>query len=149
MAVKTKLHTRWFKYDQDKLWLVYTQIVPVIFEPPCTFYSSKSQQAKKGTDQLCISAPYFWNTSHHWHTPQSFNGPKNSYKRVHREKSLYLHWIQTLIIQPARHHFHELDWVLWIWQNCCSRQEILPELHIFVADPQVNLPKTVCRINAK
>jgi hypothetical protein len=26
---------RWFKYDRDKLWLVYTQIVPVIFEPPC------------------------------------------------------------------------------------------------------------------
>ena len=27
--------TRWFKYDRDKLWLVYTQIVPVIFEQPC------------------------------------------------------------------------------------------------------------------
>jgi hypothetical protein len=27
--------TRWFKYDRDKLWLVYTQIVPVMFEPPC------------------------------------------------------------------------------------------------------------------
>jgi hypothetical protein len=31
------LTTRWFKYDRDKLWLVYTQIVPVIFEPPCTW----------------------------------------------------------------------------------------------------------------
>jgi hypothetical protein len=31
----THTHTRWFKYDRDKLWLVYTQIVPVIFEPPC------------------------------------------------------------------------------------------------------------------
>jgi hypothetical protein len=29
------LYTRWFKNNQDKLWLVYTQIVPVIFEPPC------------------------------------------------------------------------------------------------------------------
>jgi hypothetical protein len=29
--------TRWFKYDWDKLWLVYTQIVPVIFEPPCSY----------------------------------------------------------------------------------------------------------------
>jgi hypothetical protein len=29
------LSTRWFKYNRDKLWLVYTQIVPVIFEPPC------------------------------------------------------------------------------------------------------------------
>jgi hypothetical protein len=28
-------NTRWFKYDRDKLWLVYTHIVPVIFEPPC------------------------------------------------------------------------------------------------------------------
>ena len=27
--------TRWFKYDREKLWLVYTQSVPVIFEPPC------------------------------------------------------------------------------------------------------------------
>jgi hypothetical protein len=30
------INTRWFKYDREKLWLVYTQIVPVIFEPPCT-----------------------------------------------------------------------------------------------------------------
>ena len=29
------ISTRWLKYDQDKLWLVYTQIVSVIFEPPC------------------------------------------------------------------------------------------------------------------
>jgi hypothetical protein len=25
------------QYDRDKLWLVYTQSVPVIFEPPCTY----------------------------------------------------------------------------------------------------------------
>jgi hypothetical protein len=30
-------NTRWFKYDRDKLWLVYTQIVPAIFKPPCTY----------------------------------------------------------------------------------------------------------------
>jgi hypothetical protein len=30
------LDTRWFKYDRDKLWLVYTQSVRVIFEPPCS-----------------------------------------------------------------------------------------------------------------
>jgi hypothetical protein len=29
--------TGWFKYDRDKLWLVYTQSVPVVFEPPCTY----------------------------------------------------------------------------------------------------------------
>jgi hypothetical protein len=34
-------NTRWFKYDRDKLWLVYTQIVPVIFEPPCTLQNNK------------------------------------------------------------------------------------------------------------
>ena len=27
--------TRWFKHDRDKLWLVYTLIVPVMSEPPC------------------------------------------------------------------------------------------------------------------
>jgi hypothetical protein len=31
------IYIRWFKYDCDKLWLVYTQIVPVIFEPPCVY----------------------------------------------------------------------------------------------------------------
>jgi hypothetical protein len=34
---KLVFNTRWYKYDRDKLWLVYTQIVPVIFEPPCMF----------------------------------------------------------------------------------------------------------------
>jgi hypothetical protein len=33
--------TRWFKYDRDKLWLIYTQSVPVIFEPPCMFEEHK------------------------------------------------------------------------------------------------------------
>jgi hypothetical protein len=33
------LCTRWFRYDRDKLWLVYTQIVPVIFELPCILNS--------------------------------------------------------------------------------------------------------------
>ena len=33
------ISTRWFKYDRDKLWRVYTQSVPVIFEPPCIFNS--------------------------------------------------------------------------------------------------------------
>jgi hypothetical protein len=33
--VPSEVYRRWFKYDRDKLWLVYTQIVPVIFEPPC------------------------------------------------------------------------------------------------------------------
>ena len=36
-SVKELSCTRWFKYDRDKLWLVYTQSVPVIFEPPCIY----------------------------------------------------------------------------------------------------------------
>jgi hypothetical protein len=36
---RQKYYTRWFKYDRDKLWLVYTQIVPDIFEPPCIYLS--------------------------------------------------------------------------------------------------------------
>jgi hypothetical protein len=39
------VNTRWFKYDRDKLWLVYTQIVPVIFEPPCTVKKAEAFQA--------------------------------------------------------------------------------------------------------
>jgi hypothetical protein len=35
--INTHWNTRWFKYDQDKLWPVHTQSVPVIFEPPCMF----------------------------------------------------------------------------------------------------------------
>ena len=64
-------NTRWFKYDRDKLWLVYTKSVPVIFEPPCTFPSickntarrtewssytpcrSKNAPAKKNISQTC------------------------------------------------------------------------------------------------
>jgi hypothetical protein len=39
LCTKCKGHydTRWFKYYRDKLWLVYTQSVPVIFEPSCIF----------------------------------------------------------------------------------------------------------------
>jgi hypothetical protein len=33
------------QYDRDKLWLVYTQIVPVIYEPPCTVNYQDLQQA--------------------------------------------------------------------------------------------------------
>jgi hypothetical protein len=46
--IKTKLqvngNTRWFKYDRDKLWLVYTQSVPVIFEPPCIIEETENFQ---------------------------------------------------------------------------------------------------------
>jgi len=28
-------NTRWFKYDRDWCRQIYTQVVPVIFEPPC------------------------------------------------------------------------------------------------------------------
>ena len=31
---EVSIHTKWFKYDREKLWLLYTQIVPVIYEPP-------------------------------------------------------------------------------------------------------------------
>ena len=60
MKIQTTLYyiTRWFKYDRDKLWLVYTQSVPVIFEPPCilqnyftimtSFYSLESECQRFG-----------------------------------------------------------------------------------------------------
>ena len=37
-----RICTRWFKYDRDKLWLIYTQSVPVIFEPSCTKIDGQS-----------------------------------------------------------------------------------------------------------
>ena len=37
----------WFKYDRDKLWLFYTQSVPVIFEPPCISHFSRVQSAPR------------------------------------------------------------------------------------------------------
>jgi hypothetical protein len=72
--------TRWFKYDRDKLWLVYTKIVPVIFEPPsmyvCMYYvctyvymyvcsenykicsSSLSSSFRKVSLSLCTLQPF-------------------------------------------------------------------------------------------
>ena len=44
-------YTRWFKYDRDKLWLVYTQIVPVIFEPPCITCKLKAGNTSYSSDQ--------------------------------------------------------------------------------------------------
>jgi hypothetical protein len=44
--------TRWFKYDRDKLWLVYTQIVPVIFEPPCIL--AQSYGLKRHNNTHCV-----------------------------------------------------------------------------------------------
>jgi hypothetical protein len=37
LCSRDQVSTRWFKHDRDKLWLVYTQSVPVIFEPPCMY----------------------------------------------------------------------------------------------------------------
>jgi hypothetical protein len=48
-------YTRWFKYDRDKLWLVYTQIVPVIFEPPCTYVDSLVETCHKIKLSSCAS----------------------------------------------------------------------------------------------
>jgi hypothetical protein len=51
-------YTRWFKYDRDKLWLVYTQSAPVIFEPPCIY---------------CHLWPvWFYYTFPHYHLNSSF-----------------------------------------------------------------------------
>jgi hypothetical protein len=33
----SEVYTRWFKYDRDYLCVNKSQIVPVIFEPPCTW----------------------------------------------------------------------------------------------------------------
>jgi hypothetical protein len=52
------VYTRWFKCDRDKLWLVYTQIVLVIFEPPCNMVM-----------WLCICLIILWSNSPGMHHP--------------------------------------------------------------------------------
>jgi hypothetical protein len=51
---KTMVNTRWFKYDRDKLWLVYTQIVPVIFEPPCSYHTTRCHIPNNSTLSSCV-----------------------------------------------------------------------------------------------
>jgi hypothetical protein len=41
-----------FKYDRDKLWLVYTQSVPVIFEPPCKWFITMSTKIHECTNLI-------------------------------------------------------------------------------------------------
>jgi hypothetical protein len=50
------VYTRWFKYDQDKLCLIYTQIVLVIFEPPCILITAGCQDL---TRTLCYRVHSF------------------------------------------------------------------------------------------
>jgi hypothetical protein len=71
------IYTRWFKYDRDKLWLVYTQIVPVIFEPPCIF-------------SIC-STYMLWLNFNRQHTTQCLNCGNYVYKE------LYLGWMHILL----------------------------------------------------
>jgi hypothetical protein len=59
--------TRWFKYYRDKLWLVYTQIIPVIFEPPCIykhvcfFFESASHRVRSVVQTgALINSPVIW-----------------------------------------------------------------------------------------
>jgi len=37
-------NTRWFKYDRDCLHLFTHKLVPVIFEPPCTYWTEMGQK---------------------------------------------------------------------------------------------------------
>jgi hypothetical protein len=50
--------TRWFKHDRDKLWLVYTQSVPVIFEPPCNMLSYIKVSGNRIPVVARFSAPF-------------------------------------------------------------------------------------------
>jgi hypothetical protein len=55
---KTELTTRWFKYDRDNLCVNKSQLVPVIFEPPCTICC---------TTVLCLNVTYKWTVvPMHW-----------------------------------------------------------------------------------
>jgi hypothetical protein len=49
--------TRWFKYDRDKLWLIYTQILPVIFEPPFSVVRFVFRSPRLGPN-IFLSTPF-------------------------------------------------------------------------------------------
>ena len=46
------VNTRWFKYDRDCNRLVYTQIIPVIFEPPCMCVIKQFMGRRRSMRQL-------------------------------------------------------------------------------------------------
>ena len=54
-------NTRWFKYDREKLWLIYTQIVPVIFEPPCIFTVDLLRHQYPKQCKICANSALFRN----------------------------------------------------------------------------------------
>jgi hypothetical protein len=58
ISCKMTWDTRWFKYDRDKLLLFYTQIVPVIFEPPCisTIVSTRSCRNGNGLGLMLLTS---------------------------------------------------------------------------------------------
>ena len=59
--------TRWFKYDRDWCRQIYTQTVPVIFEPPCTIsrwsillYGVRTLTLQKGHKYLKSFSTWCW-----------------------------------------------------------------------------------------
>jgi hypothetical protein len=48
--------TRWFKYDRDYLFVNKSQFVPVIFEPPCIYWSIEC--SNPGRDEKLMSSPH-------------------------------------------------------------------------------------------
>jgi hypothetical protein len=101
--------TRWFKYDRDKLWLVYTQLVPVIFEPPCNI-----------AHVLCMLGKA---TNMHAHTDvpvyPPFPPPHNTHTHTHTQKYIILIAFpqQQLLCEHAWMLHHTYMLILFIFSN--------------------------------
>ena len=96
--------TRWFKYDRDWLFIVYTQKVPVIFEPPCIFrYISSKMQ--RHTVYLYLE------------TALQVSGGISTHHQGHIQLYLqYLVLVKPLLLPAAI--VEELE-LVWVWCGNC------------------------------
>jgi hypothetical protein len=111
-------YTRWFKYDRDKLWLVYTQTVPVIFEPPCILRSVRRRSRTEYSDLR--HETFFWRnipnltytTSfsrflNHTHTHTHTHTPTHTHTHTHTHTVGLLWASDQLMAESATYTRHD------------------------------------------
>jgi hypothetical protein len=89
--------TKWFKYDRDKLWLVYTQIVPVIFEQPCMCVALRTSSVEQSPSREA-----------QWVSDSSFLRDRNILCRIHRDPRLDPIHIHVTQFHVLTNHFNNI-----------------------------------------
>jgi hypothetical protein len=103
------LNTRWFKYDRDKLWLVYTQIVPVIFEPPCSYKRVVHTEPDISRTHFILT---FQDGRCSWMTVFRLLLPMFTCWKISCTEKWFFLWNKPLI---NRVHVYRNDWCLPAW----------------------------------